>query len=270
MKSYLHFGVAILATATLFTACNDDDNGSPIVHGTTGETELYFDNGIAGNEFSLSTAYANSNGENITVNRFNYIIGNIVLIDSDGNEYAYPKDESYYIINQEAGEFSVHLHEVPAGDYSKIRFGIGVDQERYAEGQAAQENFWNAAIAGNMGLTWAEGYRFLNMEGTYTSNGNIGVPFQVHLRNSNGANHYREVTLTLPTTARVRHDESPSIHIMTDVNVVLDGVNKVVLQDHNTGGSAQIDSGAVLNSIASNVQQMFTVDHVHNGSGHHD
>lgn len=273
MKFNFKHIIAALAAVTLFIACNDDDNGNPVVAGKTGEAEIFFDNGISGNEFVLGIPYSNSNGEALTFSRLNYIISNVVLIDANGNEFVYPKGESYFIINQETGHFTVHLHQVPEGDYKHVRFGIGVDPERYLEGQDAQEDFWTLAIANNMAAIWQDGYRYINMEGTFTSAATTGaIPFSVYQMSSISPYNYREVTLTLPTTARVRQGEAPSIHIKTDVNVLLDGTNKIHLNDYlnDEGTHSLLSSGPSLLQLALNTTQMFVVDHVHNGSGHHD
>jgi hypothetical protein len=80
------------------------------------------------------------------------------------------------------------------------------------------------------------------------------TPFALY---QGGNSNYTQVTLNLPSTARVRHDEQPSIHVKTDVNVLLDGTNKIKLSDNITGGMALIISGANLANIAVNTQQMF-------------
>ena len=83
--------------------------------------------------------------------------------------------------------------------------------------------------------------------------------------------NYREVTLNLPTTARVRQGDMPNIHLKGDINVVLDGVNKIKLSENlnQAGTAASIMGGENLIKIAENTQSLFVVDHVHNGSGHH-
>jgi len=267
MKFQLKPIVALLALATLFVSCNDDDAAENLT-GTFGDAELYFDNGIAGNDLSLGTSYTNSNGESIAIERLNYIVSNVVLIKEDGTEYAYPKADSYFIVNEAAQQLTMHLEAIPAGDYKKVRFGVGVDDAQYQLGQAAQTGLWADAVSNQLGTTWQQGYGFINMGGSFMA-GNVqdDTAFTVY---QNGSAHYTEVTLDLPTTARVRHNEEPSIHIKTDVNVLLDGTNKIKLADNITDDMVIVASGANLAALAANTQQMFTVDHVHNGAGHHE
>ena len=93
----------------------------------------------------------------------------------------------------------------------------------------------------------------------------------MHQGSNTATDNYREVTLDLPITARVREGEMPSIHIKADTNVILDGVNKIRLGDNlnQAGTAASIMGGEKLMKIAQNTLSMFTVDHVHNGAGGH-
>ena len=261
----------ILMTITL-GACSSDDSGDVIAEGETGDVGLFFDNGVNGDALILGNSYTNSNGEKLTINRLNYIVSNIVLIKADGSEYVYPKQESYFVIAQEASLFNVDLENVPAGDYTKIKFGIGVDQQQYLQGETAQQSFWDLASANNLTWTWSTGYRFINFEGTFatTTNPKMTYNFQVHQGSNSATDNYREVTLDLPNTALVRTDMTPSIHLKTDLNVLLDGATKIKLSDNiNEAGTAtSIMGGENLITIAGNSQAMLKVDHVHNGAGH--
>lgn len=275
MKFQLKNTIAILALTFLFVSCSSDDDSSSVTEGTSGDVELYFDNGVNGDALILGSTYTNSNGESLTINRLNYIISNIVLIKADGTEYTYPKEESYFVISAEGDLLTAHLENVPAGDYTQLKFGIGVDEQRYLQGETAQQSFWDLATEYNLTWTWSTGYRFINFEGTYTSPEVDGEKaFQVHQGSNTATDNYREVTLSLPTTARVREGEMPNIHLKTDANVILDGINKIKLADNiNEAQTATaIMGGENLITIAENTLDMFVVDHVHNGgnSSHED
>lgn len=263
--------VLVVAFLTILASCSsDDDNAAIIDAGGVSDAELYFDNGVAGDAFFLGGIYTNSNNETLTVNRLNYIISNVVLIDTDGNEFVYPKEESYFVISEEADMHTVYLHDIPVGNYAKVKFGIGVDEQRYLQGETAQQSFWDLAAEHNLTWTWSTGYRFINFEGTFTSPLVDGDKiFQMHQGSNSSIDNYREVTLNLPTTARVRENENPSIHIKTDISLLLDGETKILLGDNmnQAGTGASIMGGENLIHIANNSLDMFVVDHIHNGSG---
>jgi len=264
--------IAFITLSSFITSCSSDDDSATINEGTFGDVELFFDNGFNGDALTLGSSYTNSNGETMTIERLNYIVSNLALIREDGTAFTYPKNESYFIISEETNALTVHLENIPAGDYKQIKFGIGVDQQRYLEGETAQQEFWNLASTNNMVWTWSTGYRFINFEGTFTSSHNANpLNYQIHQGSNSSTDNYREVTLNLPTTARVRENETPNIHFIADVNVIADGVNKIVLHDNlNTAGTnASIMGGENLIKIATNTLNMFKVDHVHNGAGSH-
>lgn len=265
--------VALAAIATAFVSCSsDDDATNEVIADTYGDVEFYFDNGTNGDALTLGVPYTNSMNETLTVDKLNYIISNFVLIDTDDNEVVYPKEQSYFITNQQDEIKTVHLENIPAGNYKAVRFGIGVDEQRYLQGETAQQSFWDLAAANDLTWTWSTGYRFVVFEGAFTSAENTEpIPFKVHQGSNSETDNYREVTLTLPTTARVREGETPSIHIITDVNKLLDGETKISLYDNlnQAGTAAAIMGGENLIKIADNSTEMFTVDHVHNGSGSH-
>jgi hypothetical protein len=260
--------VAAIAMAILFASCSDDDNNAQ--PNTYGDAEIFFDNGVAGDALVLGSNYTNSNDETLKIEHLNYIVSNFVLIDENGNEFTYPKEESYFVISEEAEMLTAHLENIPAGNYKQIKFGIGVDNQRYLQGETAQQSFWDLAAQHNLTWTWSTGYKFILFEGTFTTPLSAGQKgFMVHQGSNSSTDNYREVTLNLPTTARVRAGEMPSIHIKTDVNVLLDGTNKILLFDNlnPAGTSAGIMGGENLVKIAANSLSMFTVDHVHNGAG---
>ncbi|OIQ21070.1 MAG: hypothetical protein BM557_04755 [Flavobacterium sp. MedPE-SWcel] len=270
---FQYIKLAAFSMLTLFTvSCSsDDDSNAEVIDGTFGEVELFFDNSVAGDALVLGSTYTNSNGESLTIDRFNYIVSNVVLINAAGEEVVYPKEESYFVVSEENDLKTVHLENFPAGDYKKIKFGIGVDAQRYLQGETAQQSFWDLATANDLTWTWSTGYRFINFEGTYTGHHiTDATPFRMHQGSNSATDNYREVTLDLPSTGRVRENETPSIHFVVDLNVLLDGDTKISLHDNinDAGTATSIMGGANLVTIAENSKKMFEVHHVHNASGH--
>ena len=272
MKFQLKNTIVILAFASIFASCSSDDDRSQNLVGN-GEMELYFDNSLNGDDLILGvSSHTNSSGETLKVNKFNYIVSNFVLIDENGAEVAYPKESSYFVINEETKQTTIHLKNIPSGNYKKIKFGLGVDSQRYLQGETAQQSFWDEAAANDLTWTWSTGYRFIVFEGTFTAPTLTSEKtFQVHQGSNTATDNYREFTVDFPNTARVRQTASPSVHFIVDANKILDGNTKVKLSDamNPAGTSAAIMGGEKLISIAGNTTSMFTVDHVHAGGAEH-
>lgn len=254
-------------------SCNSDDDNA-ILEGETGEVQLKFENGFAnlGNIVLNQTTQTSANVQKHLFTTLKYVVSNITLIKSDGTEFAYhynDPDKGAFIINQEdavGGVIYLNLNEIPQGQYNKIRFGLGIDQQAYLLGHDGQATFWSNATEEGMVWSWAAGYIFAKIEGKYGTS-SADTDFMNHTGNmgdvaQNGTpDLYREITLDLPNTAQVTSQIVPSIHILADWNHYLSGETHLTLDpaNENAMGSSQH-----LVDITNNLTKMFRVDHVHN------
>ena len=268
MKNFIQKTIAIFVIATITISCTKNDNE---ISGT-GNLKVQFENGFANNELILgSPTVATSKGEVLKISTIKYIVSNIVLYNENGTTFTYPKAQSYFIVDEQtASSLIINLSNIPAGNYNKIKFGIGVDQAQFNLGASGQGDFWTQAQAAGMDWSWAAGYKFLRFEGTFTAPNSTtpvttDTSFMVHTGQTSSDYNYREVTLSLPTNALVRNNISPQIHLSTDLSQIIDGTNKISLADNNSMGmGAMIMGGTVLSQISDNVINMFAVEHVHN------
>lgn len=264
MKNIFQKAFAIVAISIALTSCSNDEE---TITGT-GNLGIEFDNAFGANDLILSTqANTTSNGEVLKISKVKYIISNIVLTKEDGTTFTYPKSESYFIIDEATPASLIpELKNVPAGNYTKIKFGIGVDKAQWELGATGQGNFLTSAQAAGMMWSWSAGYKFVAFEGTFTSaTVTTGTSFMVHTGQTGTDYNYTEVTLTLPTKAMVRTNITPDVHIISDVSKIIDGTNKIKLTDNNMGGmGAMIMGGSNLPLITANLNAMFSVAHVHN------
>lgn len=255
-----------MATILLLSSCSDDDTAATI--NGEGKLAVEFDNIFGGANLILnSQANVTSQGETLNVSDVKYIISNIVLTKDDGTTFTYPKAQSYFIVSEaNAGSQVLELENIPAGNYTGIKFGIGVDEAQYNLGQTVQGDFFAAAQNEDMAWSWSAGYKHVLFEGMFTSS-TVTTPtvFMVHTGKSGAFYNYTDINLSFPDQALVRTDITPEIHILADVAKIIDGTNKIKLTDNNMGGmGAMIMSGANLPLITANLSGMFGVDHVHN------
>lgn len=265
MKFQLKNTIAVMAICLSMASCSSDDNNA--ISGK-GNLEVEFDNVFGSNNLILnSQANVTSQGETLNISDVKYIISNIELTKEDGSTFVYPKAQSYLIVSEaNATSHVLDLENIPAGNYTKIKFGIGVDETQYNLGETVQGDFFAAAQTEDMAWTWSAGYKHLLFEGMFTS-ATVTTPtvFMVHTGKSGANYNYTEVTLDFPDKALIRNTITPDVHIFADVAKIIDGTNKVKLTDNNMGGmGAMIMSGANLPLITVNLADMFTVDHVHN------
>ena len=254
-----------MAIALIVASCSSDDNNA--VSGQ-GKIDVEFDNVFGSANLILNAAgNVTSQGETLNISDVKYIISNIELTREDGTVFVYPKAQSYFIVSEaNAASQVLELENIPAGNYTKIKFGIGVDETQYNLGETVQGDFFAAAQNEDMAWTWSAGYKHLLFEGMFTSSTvTTPTPFMVHTGKSGANYNYTSVTLDFPDTALIRTNITPDVHIFADVAKIIDGTNKISLTDNNMSSmGAMIMSGANLPLITANLSDMFTVNHVHN------
>ncbi|UMQ40230.1 hypothetical protein MKS83_12560 [Chryseobacterium sp. Y16C] len=274
MKIYKFLSLSFIAfTFFTFISCrsNDEDDSSAEAKGNL---QLKFENGFTnlGDIVLNQTTQTSSQGQKHQFSNIKYVISNISLIDENGNEFKYHEnnpDKGAFIIDQAdaiAGIVYVNLNEIPKNNYKKIKLGLGISQNAYLLGQDGQAEFWNKAKQKGMSWSWAAGYVFVKLEGKYGIN-SPDTEFMNHTGNmgnvtANGTpDLYREITLNLPTTARVTNQITPSIHILADFNQYLSGETPLFL---NSTNDMMMGSSQHLVNVTDNLTKMFKVDHVHN------
>ena len=252
--------IITLATQMLSCIANIEDEVSDI----EGTIELKFDNSYNDNDLLLNTtSYDAVGSEQVKISTIKYIVSNISLEDNNGNVFTYPKEDAFFIIDEaDTASQKVNLYNIPTGSYKKITFGIGVDQETYSKGADGQGTLLAKAQEMGMMWSWQAGYKFFRFEGDYTSSTiTTATAFAFHM-GSHGSqlDNYKEVSLAFPNSIKVREEAKPSVHIVANIATVLNGTTAFLLED-----AAEIHVDAIKSpQIAENVQQMFSVHHVHN------
>lgn len=274
MKIYKFLSLFFIAI-TLFTlsSCRNSDDDDP-QDTATGNLQIKFENGFnnLGNIVLNQTVQTSAAGQKHKFSTLKYVISNITLIDESGNEFKYNEnnpDKGAFIIDQAdavAGVIYIDLNGIPKNNYKKVKFGLGISQQAYLLGMDGQAEFWTKAKQKGMSWSWAAGYVFVKLEGKYGT-GTADTEFMNHTGNmgnvtaNNTPDLYREITLNLPTTARVTAQVRPSIHILADLNQFLSGSKALTL---DTANNMMMGSGQHLVDVTNNLTAMFKVDHVHN------
>ena len=262
MKFHLKTIVFAIFYITLFsfTSCSND-NSNLINPNDLGQINLEFDNVYKNADFAFNTNYTNSNGEIVKFTNAKYIISNIIVYKEDGTTFQIPKNESYFIVNEaNFASTEIVLSNIPAGNYTKVTFGIGVDQEKFNTGEVGQGNFLATAQSENMIWSWSAGYKFLSLEGTFTAPTTVNATqFRVHTGQTSTSYNYTTVSLDFPDKALVRKTITPDVHLFADLSKVTDGTNTI-----NFINGANVMFGTKLALVTANISTMFSVDHVHN------
>ncbi|GLU55362.1 MbnP family protein [Dyadobacter frigoris] len=225
----------LLTVAALFSSCSNDDDSSDVVTPVASQkTTITFDARAGSSDFALNKDFTiGTQVYNFT--KLRYWVSNISLTDSKGVEYKVPN--SYYLM-EEVGDLdltgtvnggkmiypankreSITLSEIPAGDYKKITFSIGVDS-KYNDNLSLQAG--ELSIANGMSSIawmWHTSYIFSSIAGTVKQ----GTDAASFLSETGLNANFKTVSVDFNSTV----DLSKPVILNVDVTKVFDGVDLV-------------------------------------------
>ncbi|MEZ4905544.1 MAG: MbnP family protein [Spirosomataceae bacterium] len=264
--SFLSSTLLALAITFLFIACNKETEIGP---NDTNTLALTFENRVGTQPLVLGTTiYKNASGEDFNVTTFNYFVGNIALKTEDGS--VLKLTDQYFLIRAADTKTSVvELKNIPAANYTEISFMVGVDSTKSVSEVGQRTGVLDIAsyTDDNMYWSWNSGYIFMKLEGTspvVPLRANGTRKFEMHVGGFGGmtsrvVNNTRMITLPLPTTATVRKNIGPEVHLFTDLAKIFNGTSTIKLAETNS-----VHSPSAATPIVDNYVKMFSVDHVHN------
>ena len=272
MRNFRTLVIATTAIAAL-SSCSKDNNTpqpdkpTPELQGN-GKIALQFENYVGEEKLTLGAdanaakAYT-SNGQTLKFSEVKYVITNIVLVKADGTKVAYHTedlDKGGFLINQEnTTSLTPILTELPEGDYKGIEFGLGVKKElNNLKLQDKFPNFYN--LTGKfsfesgkiMHWEWANGYRFVKLEGWYSNATATNDTLSIHMGSAFKGTKvvgedkkvkeikdeylnvdrdaFRFISLDFPKTLSVKKGVTAKVTIKADLDKLVNGTNKITLE----------------------------------------
>ncbi|SDY89043.1 MbnP family protein [Hymenobacter psychrophilus] len=217
------------------------------------------ENTVGNRSLHLDTdTYTTAAGDQFTISTFKYYLSNLELLKADGSATVLP--DTYFLVDQAKKESQqLQLTDVPTGDYTALRFVVGVDSARTKAGNL------QGVLGDDNGMWWAWSKEFINvkLEGTSPQSPKGGLVFHIAgFKGANGANNtIRTVTLPFPGGSKllVRTDHTPEIHLQVDALKMFSGPTTIrfATVNNSMGGPASVQ-------IADNIAAgMFSVEHLH-------
>ena len=265
--------MAITTVAALSSCSKKDDNNDS----TPAKVTLQFDHYVGAEKLILGTdaggakAYT-SNGQTLKFSEVKYVITNIVLVKADGTKVPYHTedlDKGGFLINQaDAASLAPVLNDIPEGDYKGIEFGLGVKKElNNLKLQDKFPNFYRLTgefkHSGIMHWEWANGYRFVKLEGWYSNptpgknnkgedlpaitNGELSIHIGSAFKGTKvkgednkvkgienetlniDRDAFRFVSLDFPKNLSVKGGATAKVTIKADFDKLINGTNKISL-----------------------------------------
>jgi len=162
--------------------------------------------------------YFNSLNQPFTITKFNYYIGQIRLVKTDGKQVVI---NNYFLISEDEGKANskkIELKKIPSGEYSSIEFILGVDSLHNCSG--AQSGALDPINA--MFWTWNTGYIFMKLEGKSTLSNAVGNNLEYHIGGyKSPSNCIRTITLKFDQPLIIEKKTLTEINIKTDVSEIL-------------------------------------------------
>jgi hypothetical protein len=227
-----------------------------------GQLVLNFDNVVGTEDLRLNTGtYTNAVGEQFTVRSLQYFISNISLVRTDGDIYVVPQDSSYFLIEESSALNTMPTLKVPEGEYSELRFIIGVDSLRSTMDLSKRTGVLAPTITTYFNEN--DGYIFFNLEGTSPQAPSNNYRFNIGGyggKTSPTFNNLKNVSLNLTERgiSKIREGKQSTVNIKADVAFVFTGFQNISLATNNIVGFEPFSV-----NIANNYSLMFS----HGGTG---
>ena len=168
----IHFVAVVLLCAALFASCKKEDNAvAPY-----GKLTVSFANEVSGQPLVFGPMnYTNGSGNTYGVDLLKYYVSNFTLVKADGSETNF---KNYELIDASIpSTLSFTLDSVLNGDYTSVKFMLGVDSSRNHTG--AQDGDLDPVHG--MIWTWNTGYIFFKHEGNFKDSTGATKPLVFHL-----------------------------------------------------------------------------------------
>lgn len=248
MKTFVKSALMV-ALVAFTTSCENEP--APAEDGTF-HIELDYVWAMNQTPFEMNTTlYHPMTMDSLNFTTFQHFISNVKLHALDGT--VWEDTESYYLVDaSDASTMNIEFTGVPAGEYDRVEFTLGVDSLRNVSGVQS------GALDPSTGMFWSwnTGYIMLKAEGSSQA----GM-FAYHLGGFSGPNKaVNEKSLGFPVdqNLNVRSDAAPVVHLKANVAKLFHTAGTVADNPmvHMPGETA----GIMANDFAGSV----VVDHIHN------
>ena len=197
MKKQQYFLLFLLLALVIQYGCKDKKNEQ-------GEFTIEIKAMMEDQPFVINEVYQNSFGYNYKIEVLRFYLSNLTLIKENGDQVL-AKDVEYLDFASNHSDSNMNGETVSAnvctGNYSGIRFGIGVDSSLNKQDPASYNSDHPLSIYTNSHWDWNTGYIFLKISGAIDSvsqgTQDLSEDFLYHI----GTNQfYREVIINVPFT----------------------------------------------------------------------
>lgn len=191
---------------------------------------------VNGAPFQINKSFTDAAGNTYKFNEIRYWLSNVQFVKANGEAVSVPN--TYYLVENRDTLFyygtsaanvasmksnpkireQVLVGNVPAGDYTKIRFSIGVDPV-YNGNFSLKAGELDVNQMSQVGAwSWQTSYIFLRTKGIYLAKGADPISdSKKFIAETGGNDQYRTIELALPATASMKAGVTSEIKLKADV-----------------------------------------------------
>jgi hypothetical protein len=245
--------ILVVACLFLFSACQKK---SELTESENKHTAVLLHFSASNGEDSIiaSQEYTTPFSETFSVTRFRFYIHNVSLVSLISS----PVNSNHYLLDLVPANTNTVSVSFPAGQYSAIRFTIGVDSLRNFSG--AQTGVLDPA--NGMFWTWNSGYIMAKLEGNSGFAATPDNKFEYHIGGYSGAESViRSIELPFPSgSGEFVENGSNTINIKADLRKWFQGDFELKIADNPVISTP----GELAVKLANNYRDMFSVISVRN------
>jgi hypothetical protein len=240
--------ILVVACLFLFIACQKKSELTEPENNQTGVL-LKFSASNGEDSIIASQEYATPFSETFSVNRFRFYIHDISLVHSTST----PVNTSHFLLDLVPATTNSASMSFHAGQYSGIRFTIGVDSARNFSG--AQTGVLDPA--NGMFWTWNSGYIMVKLEGNSAFAATLDNKFEYHIGGYSAEESViRTIELPFPSgPAEFVENGSNTINIKADLQKWFQGNFELRIAENPVISTP----GELALKLADNYQHMFSV-----------
>jgi hypothetical protein len=217
-----------------------------------GNVALSFSSVVKDQPLQTGQEYTNQWGENYSVSTFKYYLHDISFVTAAGLSYS--ASAEYYLVDEANPETKKITVRVPAGEYNRVVYTLGVDSARNVSG--AQTGVLDPT--NGMFWTWSSGYVMAKLEGASTSAATANGNFSYHVGGFKQTElAIKQIALTVPAanSLKVAKGSTAIVDIQADINTWFGSVHPIKIAENPACHSP----GALAKQIADNYAGMFSI-----------
>lgn len=234
------------ASVSLLGCKKDEEEETPKA---SGNIEVEVINQVDGAPAQSGVTYTHPLGTQYSFNLLKYLLTNWELVNDKGETY---RPGNYELIDAlNPATCKMNFDSIPAGNYTKIRFFLGMD----SLSNYTLTNYGDLDASNGMVWTWSTGYIFLKLEGEFINMDGEETPLIYHFGTMRAQVRYELPLNNLKIDANTR-----KLRMYFNLNEIFRNPDSINLNEYSNQQSFAAKDIPWLASLSANLLDAFTIE----------